>query len=251
MYALIFNMNAFVCILGGAGAVLLAISKKVSTNLKIVSTTLLAPLAFNVLALYLGFSVLFIQGISGDTWFNVRYGIMMAPSIAIFVGFLIGQLKSFRPFLIGILFLVLTISILNGDAATIDDARVGSSQKNVTEVAGWLHENAGPQQGFILISAASHDAIIFSSGLPMSRFIHEGTGLYWTNAVKYPDRWARYIIMRTNDLSDLTFKMIHKDSGLQKYKLVHSYPFADIYELKPQYLKNLEVKPVFKNNNNK
>lgn len=33
-------------------------------------------------------------------------------------------------------------------------------------------------KGFVLISAASHDAIIFSSGLPMKKCIHKGTGTY-------------------------------------------------------------------------
>jgi len=68
----------------------------------------------------------------------------------------------------------------------IDDAKIGASQKNVTEVSGWLANNAEDLDGFILISAASHDAIIFSSGLPMKKFIHEGTGLYWESAIASP-----------------------------------------------------------------
>ena len=94
----------------------------------------------------------------------------------------------------------------------------------------------------MLISAASHDAIIFSSGLPMSKFIHEGTGTYWLAATSTPDRWARWIIMRTNDLNDSTFKAVSVTKGFAKYDLVGHYPFADIYELKPEYLKTLNTK---------
>ena len=132
----------------------------------------------------------------------------------------------------------------NGDAVTIDDARVGSSQKNVSEVAGFLYKSAKDQKGYILISAASHDAIIFSSNLPMARFIHEGTGGYWESATLQPDRWARWIVMRTYDNNDLTYKFVSKTTGFAKYHLVDSYPFADVYEIDAKYLDQLNYTPI-------
>jgi hypothetical protein len=143
--------------------------------------------------------------------------------------------------------LVTVVSLENQDAVTIDDARVGSSQKNVSEVSGWLKENAHDKEGFVLISAASHDAIIFSSTLPMKKFIHEGTGTYWESATTSPDRWARWIIMRTNDSNDQTFRLVGKTPGFEKYNLVHSYPFADIYEIKPEFVNQLNTKAIYKN----
>ena len=129
---------------------------------------------------------MFIQGLSGNTWFNVRYGVMLVPSIAIFIGFLVDRVKALRWTLIGLFIFVTMFAFASMDAVTIDDARVGSSQKNVSEVSGWLSQNAKDKDGFVLISAASHDAIIFSSGLPMSKFIHEGTGKYWDSATTNP-----------------------------------------------------------------
>ncbi|MBI2621977.1 MAG: hypothetical protein HYW63_05040 [Candidatus Levybacteria bacterium] len=245
IYALLYNSNAFIAIMGAIGAFVFFIDKKIKTVVKIASTALLAPLAFNILALYLGHSVLFIQGLSGDTWFNVRYGVMLLPTFAIFIGYLVYKLAHLRYVLIGLTAFVLFFSFVNQDAVTIDDARVGSSQKNVSEVSGWLRSYA-QGEGFILISAASHDAIIFSSGHPMKKFIHEGTGLYWDHATTAPDRWARWIVMRTNDTNDSTFKLISQTKAYKEgwYALVDSYPFADIYELKPEYSKNLNTKPV-------
>jgi hypothetical protein len=242
-YALVYNMGMFTILLGALGTIIFYLDKKLSADVKIISISLFAPLIFNILALYLGFSVLFVQSISGS-WFNVRYGVLMAPSIAIFIGYMIGRVKSFRPVIVGLLLLVMFFSLGSADAVTIDDARVGSSQVNVTEVSNWLKNNAANKPGFILIAAASHDAIIFSSGLPMSRFIHEGTGAYWVSATTAPDRWARWIIMRTNDLSDQTFRLVHKTPGFSKYYLVGHFPFADIYEIKPQYLGDLHYTPV-------
>ncbi len=243
-HALAYNTGAFTMILGVIGAIVFWFDKKITSSVKLASTALFAPFLFNVLALYMGHSVLFIQGLSGETWFNVRYGLMMMPAIAIFIGYLIHKSGVLRYALIGFLLFATLFTFTSADAVTIDDARVGSSQKNVKEVSGWLYDNAKDKEGFVLISAASHDAIIFSSGLPMSKFIHEGTGGYWEHATTTPDRWARWIIMRTNDNNDSTFRLVNKSKSLDKYNKVGSYPFADIYEIKPQYVKDLETKPV-------
>ncbi len=244
LYSLLYNSYASIAFLGAFGALVFWFDKKIKSEIKIVTLSLVAPLIFNILALYMGHSVLFIQGVSGNTWFNVRYGIMLAPSIAIFTGYLVNKLKDLRWVFLGIILVTVFFAFVNFDAVSIDDARVGSSQKNVSEVSSWLDKNAKDKPGYILISVASHDAILFSSGLPMSKFIHEGTGAYWTNAIKFPDRWARWIVMRTHDKNDLTWKEIEGNSALEKYNLVQTLPFADIYELKDDYLTNLTVKPV-------
>ena len=247
MYALIFNSYMYQVIMGAIGAVVLWSDKKIPAGVRIASTALFAPFFFNILALYLGHSVLFIQGINGDTWFNARYGVMMMPSIAIFIGYLVHRAATLRWVIIGLLTFVLFFAFANGDAVTIDDARVGSSQKNVSEVSGYLKEHATGEKGFILISAASHDAIIFSSGLPMKRFIHEGTGAYWESATTSPDRWARWIVMRTNDVNDLTWKAVSVvPTFLERYTRVAEYPFADVYELHPEWLPALQTEPVLK-----
>jgi len=241
LYALIYNSNLFLSLLGLIGAFKLYLDRKISVEMRLAALTLIAPIIFNIIALYLGHSVLFIQGLSGTSWFNVRYGVMLVPSIAIFTGYLYDQLPKMRIVIFIPIVMVMVFSFAQFDAVTIDDALVGSSQKNVTEVSGWLEKVAGSEKGFIMISAASHDAIIFSSNLPMKRFIHEGTGSYWTSAKSSPDRWAKYLVMRTHDKNDATFAAIDKSGQLYKYDKISSYPFADIYELKSEYLPYLNL----------
>lgn len=247
-YALAYNSGAFTTFLALAGAIIFWLDKNIKSSIRIASIALLTPLLFNIAALYMGHSVLFIQGLSGNTWFNARYGIMMIPTIAIFIGYMLHKLVPLRSVFILLLAFVTFFAIANTDAVTIDDARVGSSQKNVSEVSGWLTKFTANQKGFILISAASHDAIIFSSGLPMKRFIHEGTGAYWESATTSPDRWARWIVMRTNDDNDLTFKAVSRTPAYKYYDLVVSYPFADIYQLQDEYLSNLNTEPILGKN---
>ena len=245
LYALFYNSYTLPVFLALVGLAILLWDRRLHLDLRLSTLSLLTPLAFNIIAMFFGFSVLFVQGISGDTWFNIRYGIMLAPAIAVFIGVLVDRAKSLRPVILGLLAFVLFFAFANYDAVTIDDARVGSSQKNVSEVASYLSAHAKDQPGFILISVASHDAIIFSSGLPMSRFIHEGTGAYWTAATTAPDRWARWIIMRTNDENDLTWRFVSRSSGFRFYKLAEHYPFADVYELDPALVNQLHITPDF------
>ena len=248
MYAMAYNTGAFTLFLGFLAGLVLWFDKKIAVPLRIASSVLIAPFLFNVLALYLGHSVLYIQGISGDTWFNVRYGIMMVPSVAIFVGYLVHRVKKPLSYVVvGLLLFVTFFQFSSADAVTIDDALVGSSQKNVTEVSGWLRANTQGKAGFILISAASHDSVIFSSGLPMKKFIHEGAGPYYDSALANPDRWARWIVVRSYSNEDSTWRAMVDNPGFQYYQLVDHYPFADIYELKSEYLPDLITEPILKN----
>ncbi len=243
-YALAYDSGAFTLILGIVGAIVLWCNKRVHISIRVASVLLIAPWVFNVLALYLGHSVLYIQGLSGDTWFNVRYGVMMMPSLAIFVGYLVHYAAKLRGVLIGLLLFVAFFQFSSGDAATIDDATVGSSQKNVTEVSGWLNTNAKNTPGFVLISAASHDSVIFSSGLPMKKFIHEGSGTYYDKAIEFPDRWARWIVVRSYSNEDSTWRLLQDNPGFtERFVLVDHYPFADIYQLKDEYLPDLNTEP--------
>lgn len=247
-YALLYNSYTYPIILAAIGLIVLWRDRLLSAAHRWSTVALLAPLFFNVLALILGFSVIFVQGISGDTWFNIRYGVMLAPTTSILIGYLVDRARAFRLLLLLSLLFVLFFAFANADSVSIDDAQVGSSQKNVSEVSGYLHQYAQDLPGFVLISAASHDAIIFSSGLPMKKFIHEGTGKYWESATTTPDRWARWIVMRTYDDADLVWKAVSRVPGFARYHRVAAYPFADVYELDEEFVRDLNTTPVIRNN---
>jgi len=136
-YALVYNLGAFHVLLGGIGAIMLWLDKGFSKEIRIALTALIAPLFFNVIALFMGHSVLFIQGLSGDTWFNVRYGVMLAPSVAIFIGYLIGRSKYLGTTILALLLFVTFFAFSSADAVTIDDARVGARRTLPRSANGW------------------------------------------------------------------------------------------------------------------
>ena len=81
----------------------------------------------------------------------------------------------------------------------------------------------------------------------MKKFIHEGTGAYWESATINPDNLARWIIMRTYSDDDSVYRLTKDTQGIKRYDLVASYPFADIYQLKDQYLPDLITEQIFTN----
>lgn len=244
VYAFVYNTNPFIIFVAAIGVLLMMSDRRIGGAVRIASTALFVPFLFNVLALYLGHSSLYVKDLMAS-WFNVRYGLIMIPTVAVFTGYFVYRVKSMRYLFLGLFFFITFFTYVNRDAVSLDDAVSGSSGKNVKEVSGWLRENASQKEGFVLISVASHDAIIFSSGMQMSRFIHEGTGDYWDLATTHPASWARWIILRTYDENDSTFSLLrYNKEFINNYKLLRKYPFADIYEIKEQYLVNLNVKPV-------
>jgi hypothetical protein len=250
IYAVIYNSDMITTLFSLIGAVLLWFDKRIEKPVRYACLALISPFLFNTVALFLGHSVLFVQGLGGNSWFNVRYGLTMVPTIAIFVGYLVHRLKSQRFIIIGLIFFVSIFGYINQEVVTIDDARIGLGGKNVEEVSGYLRDYAKDKEGFVLLSVAKHDAIIFSSGLPMKRFIHEGAGDYWDLATAHPERWARWIVLRTSDPNDLTTKLVkHKTAFKTKYSKVRDFPFAEVYELKPEYLGELRLTPSIALNN--
>lgn len=242
--SLYYTIGIFTLLLSSLGMIFLFLDKRLSKFLRgTIIVLLVSPLIYNVLALFFGFSIISIVHVFGDNWFNVRYGLMMVPSVAICIGYLLQKARFLKYLIVPMIMIVFVKSYFSEIPVTIQDALWGASSKNVTQVSGFLRKHASSNEDKIFISAGSHDAIIFTSGLKMNRFIHEGTGTYWEMAGESPDRFARYIVMRTYDMKDSTFYSL-RNSDLSRYRLVLKGEFADVYELKDEYRASL-INPKF------
>ena len=240
IYAIVYNTNLLTGLFGFLGSIVFWLDKKITTNVKIGYIAILSPLVFNIMSLFFGHSVINVNEQTSG-WFNIRYGLMMMPACAIFTGFLFDRLYSIRNVLISLWLFVLIFSYLNLEAVTLEDAESGMIGFNeelivASEELGRLTKN---KEGLILISTAKHDPLIFSSKLPLTRFIHEGTSLYWENSLARPERWARWLVFIPNDMSDAVFKGLTKADYKEKYNLIRDFNTVDIYELKPEFYKDL------------
>lgn len=246
--AIVDNTSIFIFIISVIGMITFWLDKKIASSIRIASIAFLSPLFFNIAALYFGHSALFIAGITSNSWFNVRYGVMMLPALAFFLGYTIDKLKDFRFVVIGIILFFSLVSLVNHDSIVLNEALNGSSGKSAPKVSQWLSINVPNKNGYVLISAASHDEIIFSSGLSMKKIISEGARYYWDLAITHPDQYVRWIVMEPNNINDSVTKTFKNNPKFKKkYYKVQSSIGVDVYELKPQYLSELQAFPNFTN----
>ena len=106
-----------------------------------------------------------------------------------------------------------------------------NEDRYVSAASDWLKMNVKIDTGFILISSAQHDGIIFSSGLSMSRFITEGTGDYWKKAINDPVHSAKWVLLKDNPPDPLR-QVIKYEDVLKFYQKVAEFPSVEIYQLK-------------------
>jgi len=244
-YSISANIGAYLAALSLIGATLYLFLRNKTANLKIkilVFILLLSPIIFNVLALYLGFSILNLPALhwnpsqdpSGQ-WFNVRYGIMALPFVAVFVGLLSNFLKK-KVFIVLVAILVIAQSLLvyHQGLITVTDGTIGSSSFVNNDVAQVLAQNVTSGQN-VLMSISSFNAVSFKSNLPLNDFIYEGVSNEWPEALIRPENYATWIVMANGNVGDPVYTALRTegdDNFLKEYKLFYAGAHADIYELR-------------------
>lgn len=167
---------------------------------------------------------------SMDTGFNIRYGLMIHSWLAILTVYIfrISKIKFifFTIFLIQVLnYFFLPISLIYRIPQNIPE-------KPYKDLVNWMRLNY--KGGPILISASGFEDQMFEMGFPYRYFIHEGTNKYWKESLDHPARYASYIILDFNRVSDRLAKDFYeKENWLLFYNLVYeSNEKGKIYEIK-------------------
>lgn len=198
----------------------------------VVLLAVLSPFVFNVLALFLGQSAMNVpQAVKDPGLFNIRYGMLMLPGLALILGVLASN-KKILFWLVSIFFIVQSvIFIYQGTPVVLADGLNGLKNTQYTvEASHWMAKNY--QGGLILTSLASHDAFVARAGLPMKLYVHEGTRQYWQNALKQPSKSVEYIATMSFP-ADIVYQALRKNPDFKKnFVLVHSYGTFGIYKRK-------------------
>lgn len=209
---------------------------------------LFIPFAFNLYALYKGHSVIWLPNLPPyfDTFFNVRYGLLLIPATTIFIGFL--SSKS------ALLKVIVTIAIVmqivffyslfptstNHLSFVLLKDTVASINKPTEDAAMWLKKNY--KGGLILISSASSESFIFHTQLNLVNFITEGTGHYWFESLKDPSSHAEWVVFFPS-FTDRVGKALKNNSKLlSNYNLVYSSDTYFIFQKKKQAQKKVNLK---------
>ncbi len=228
MWSVIDN-NGIVLVAGSAISLLILPFIKLHKSAVIVILAICSPILFNVIALYIGQSAMNVpQAPSNPGMFNIRYGMMAIPAIAV----ILGMIASNKYARIVVLFILIIQSVLffkQGVPVSLADGINGLKNTYYTvEASHWLAENY--QGGLILTSLASHDAFVARAGLPMKNYIHEGTREYWTSALKYPNKDVQYIALLSYPPDSVYRALKGNQSFTMNYHKVHNYETFEIYK---------------------
>ena len=198
---------------------------------------------FNVLALFLGFSILNLPEMhwnpssnAAGALFNVRYGILALPLFAVGVGLFSTRLRTARIASLGLLVGLLAAQPILTYATgviTIQDGLVGSSAFVNQDIARVIRDDVKPGET-IIMSTSSYNAVAFESGLDLKQFIHEGVSAKWNGAISQPDKYAQWIVAAKNDVGEPVYTSLiknQKSAFLAKYTKVMTGAYANLYEL--------------------
>lgn len=223
---------------------LIFLGDKTVTNKYAIAILLSVPFFFYIATLYAGQSVIFIPSLTPDTFewqlFNVRYGLVMIPFAAVFVGYLfhaftrmnLGKAPTGRV-IQGIIASVLLFQVFlyySGEQKVIalEDGVYGlsSSLKSNQDSQDWIVKNY--DGGLVLIDDFARTTSIVRSTIPMQNVIYIGNKPYWEESLEAPEKHATWIIAQKGDTvwSNLIDDEV-KLARLYKY-FVKAYTSPDI-----------------------
>lgn len=170
---------------------------------------------------------------SEGTGFNIRYGLLLLPWVAVLCSYLlIWRNKYIHPILFVILigiFGVQIYSYVNPQYTVIYKIPARIYNKPFAKSVNWLQKNY--DGGKILISAGSQEDQMFATGFDYKTFIHEGTGKYWKESMNNPSRYAKWVVMDYGHSSDNVARQMNREDILKReYKLVYQENQLKIYK---------------------
>lgn len=244
VYAVIDNIGVILTAVSQIGLIALIFAKnqvfkKIGIRLLLV-LLLFSPFIFNVLALFLGFSILNVPELNWNpssdpqaVWFNVRYGIMALPIVAVSLGVLAARNRIFL-LLCALLIVVQTILVYNAGIITITDGTRGSSSFYNDDLVKYLQAEVKPTDN-VLLAVSFFNPVAFKSGIQLSQIIHEGVSRQWPYAIQNPQHYATWIVMANGKTGDPVYTaLVEKENSefLKYYEIRFKGNHANIYKLK-------------------
>ncbi len=176
----------------------------------------IVPFIFYVVTLYMGQSVIFLPSITPKTFewqlFNVRYGLMMVPVIALFAGYLYTRSsKQSKVFLLVLATIQIGLFAVGySKNIVLEDGLTGLSAAKNPDAQRWMAENY--DYGLVLLDDYARTLSVVKSNIPMENVIYIGNKPYWEESFIEPEKYARWIIMQKDDQ---VWKHLNDDPAMQ------------------------------------
>lgn len=178
---------------------------------------------------------------------NIRYGTVMAPLIALYLGFLASKNRILTVTVLFLIFFQIYTTYYTQFFFFFQLPKAWSY--SVPTSASWFKQHY--DHGYILTSANRHENLMFQTGLPYSDFIYEGSRSYWLTSLNNPAKYATWVIFDEYQEGDsiTTYLTSHARSELATlYTLDYQKNGFKIYHLKPRHVAlSTSIKPVKRN----
>ncbi len=201
----------------------------------------MAPFFFNVVSLFMGQSVIFIPSLTPYTFdwtlFNVRYGVMMVPTIAFCCAYLFYHSKiGGKILIIGLIASQIGLFLIGySPVITLQDGVSGLSSEinKIPDAQNFI--NSHYDGGLVLQDDFARTISIIQSPIHMKDDIYIGNKPYYEESLKEPEKYATWIIMQEHDA---IWTALYDDTALQgrlyKYfNKVYTSPSVLIFKRNP------------------
>jgi hypothetical protein len=166
--------------------------------------------------------------------FNVRYGVMMVPVVAVFIGYLFSRIGWQKQALVIALCFLQLFLFQSGYSSVISyaDGVEGLSHAKRPDAEVWMKEHY--DGGLVLMDDYARTISIIRSGIPMQSVIYIGNKPYWEESLKEPEKYATWVVLQK---SDAVWNQLYQNDERQKRLYTYfekAYTSPDIMIFKRQ-----------------
>lgn len=171
---------------------------------------------------------------SNQTGFNIRYGLLLLPWVAVMTAYLFTFknkiVKAAMIIFFVSLFSIQICSYFNTSYSVMYRIPARILNKPFFSLVEYMKKHY--TGGKILISASGHEDQMFQMGFDYKTYIHEGNNKYWKESIDDPPRYASWVILDKGQDRDPIALKPHIDTILERdYTLVFHEDQAEIYKI--------------------
>jgi hypothetical protein len=168
---------------------------------------------------------------SYGTGFNIRYGILLLPWVAIMSAYAFSIRYSLLKIIVFSVFGIQLFTYFRPTYSVLYQIPAKIYAKPYASLVDWMKENY--DGGYILISASSHEDQMFEMGFDYRTYIHEGTNKYWKESLDDPPRYAKWVVLdKGHDQDKVAAKKNIEVVLARDYNLVYDKEQVKIYKIK-------------------